>query len=452
MESQGKLKAFAMTLRQGCADAVRTAWNSVVGLASPKDAGHGPVDHECATGPLPIVDNGRAETRRRSRGRPGLLQTAVIAVALLLLGGVIGLYFQGPALRAIFTWTPLQVGAGARKPIALPVERIPSKERVAALAVGDVLALGRLRPRDGIVAVGLPAGAGDARIEKLLLAEGDVVAEGALLAVLDTRIVYEAALDNALTTLATKQASLDKMRAQTTAAEAETRALLKSAEVTRIAAEAELARVKPLHASGTATQARLDDVQAKADAARADVARLSATLSRYTPNADGMQVDIALAEAELAAAKSTVERARLDLVRARVHAPRPGNIIAVSVREGERPPPEGLLRLGDTARMEVELEVFQTMISRVDVGQTVSISSSVLGEPALTGKVTRIGTLVGRQKVTADDPAANTDARVLEVIVTLDPASNERAARLVGLEVIARIHVSGEVVSGGVAK
>jgi HlyD family secretion protein len=109
---------------------------------------------------------------------------AASVLGLLLLGGVLGLYFQGPALRAIFRWTPLEVGAGARRPIALPVERLPSQERVAALAVGDVLALGRLRPRDGIVAVGLPAGTGDARIEKLVVAPGDVVAEGALLAVL----------------------------------------------------------------------------------------------------------------------------------------------------------------------------------------------------------------------------------------------------------------------------
>ena len=99
--------------------------------------------------------------------------------------------------------------------------------------------------------------------------------------------------------------------------------------------------------------------------------------------------------------------------------------------------------------MEAELEVFQNMVSRVAVGQSVSISSSALGETALTGKVARIGTLVGRQKVTADDPAANTDARVLEVIVALDEPSSQRAARLVGLEVIGRIQVAGDVATGG---
>lgn len=399
-------------------------------------------------GSLPLVDNGAAAPRASATRRwPGTPALAVAALGLLMMGGVLGLYFQGPALRAIFRWTPLEVGAGARRPIALPVERIPSKERVAALAVGDVLALGRLRPRDGIVAVGLPAGTGDARIEKLLVAQGDVVEKGALLAILDTRIQYEAALDNAETTLATRQASLDKMRAQIAVSEAETRALLESAKVSQAAADSDLARAAQLQQRGATTEARLEDAKAKADAAKADVARLTATLSRYTPDAKGVQADIALAEAELAAAETALRRARKDLDRARVYSPRAGTIIAVSVREGERPPPEGLLRLGETVRMEVELEVFQTMILRVALGQTVSIRSSVLGETALTGTVSRVGTLVGRQKVTAEDPAANTDARVLEVIVAIDERSSQQAARLVGLEVIGRINVA----DGGVA-
>ena len=363
-------------------------------------------------------------------------------MGLLLLGGVLGLYFQGPVLRAIFDWTLLEPGAGASKPIALPLERIPSKQRVAALAVGDVLALGRLRPRDGVVAVGLPVGSGDARIEKLLVTQGDVVAKGALLAVLDTRSQYEAALENAETTVATRRASLDKMRAQIAVGEAETRALLESAKVSQVAAEAELARARQLRARDVTTEARLEDAQSKADSAKADVARLTATLSRYTTNGDGRQVDVALAEAELAAAERALEQARKDLDRARVYAPRAGTIIELALREGERPPADGLLKLGDTSLMEADLEVFQANVLRVASGQSVSIRSDVLGETELTGRVARIGTLVGRQNVTDDDPAANTDARVLEVIVTLDEASNAQAARLIGLEVIARIHAA----------
>ncbi|MEH0071132.1 HlyD family efflux transporter periplasmic adaptor subunit [Pannonibacter sp. Pt2-lr] len=172
---------------------------------------------------------------------------------------------------------------------------------------------------------------------------------------------------------------------------------------------------------------------------RAELDRLRASLTRHQPGPDGQQVDIAVATADLAAAEAAVEQARRDLDRARVLAPRDGSIIEVAARAGERPAADGLLRMGETARMEAELEVFQTMVPRVEVGQSVSLTSGVLGSEPLSGVVSRIGTLVGRQNITADDPAANTDARILLVTVALDEASSVRAARYVHLEVIARI-------------
>lgn len=105
--------------------------------------------------------------------------------------------------------------------------------------------------------------------------------------------------------------------------------------------------------------------------------------------------------------------------------------------------------MGDTARMEAELEVFQTMVPRVAIGQAVSLVSGVLGDDPLTGTVSRIGTLVGRQSVTADDPAANTDARVLLVTVALDEGSSARAAAYVNLEVVARIAVAADTPQKG---
>lgn len=365
-----------------------------------------------------------------------------MAVLLLLFGGVIGLYFQGPALRAVFDWTRLEPGAGARQPIALPVDRVPSAERVAAMAAGDVVALGRLQPYGGIVSVALPQGAGDARVDRILVGEGDTVAEGDVVAVLDSLAIYESALTGAESTLAIRRAALARTKVEVAATEAELRAQLRGAEAALAAAERELERVRSLFDRGTTTQAILDDAGQAAEIARADLDRLRASLTRYQPGPDGPQVDIAVAMADLAAADAAAEQARKDLDRARVLAPRGGTIIEVAARAGERPPAEGLLRMGDAARMEAELEVFQTMVPRVEVGQPVSLVSGVLGKEPLTGTVSRIGTLVGRQSVTADDPAANTDARVLLVTVALDEGSSARAAAYVNLEVVARIAVA----------
>lgn len=404
-----------------------------------------PVDH------LPLLDNGKdkAWSKPSPRRRLPWPLRVVVVLLILLLGGVLGLYFQGPALRAVFNWTTLEPGAGARQPIALPVDRVPSPERVAAMAVGDVVALGRLQPAGGIVSVALPQGAGDARIDRILVAEGDTVAKGDVLAVLDSLALYESALTSAESTLAIRRAALSQVKVQVAATEAEHRAQSRGAEATLAAAERELARASSLFDRGATTQAIREDAERAVDIARADLDRLRASLTRYQPGPDGLQVDIAVAMADLAAAEDAARQARRDLDRARVLAPRDGTIIEVAARAGERPPNDGLLRMGDTARMEAELEVFQIMVPRVAVGQPVSLVSGVLGDDPLTGTVSRISTLVGRQSVTADDPAANTDARVLLVTVALDEGSSNRAEAFVNLEVVARIAVAAGAPDAG---
>lgn len=411
---------------------------------------HSPED-ATVSNTLPLADNGkdRSSSKITQRKKSSWALNGLIAASLLLIGGVIGLYFQGPAIRAVFDWTKLEPGAGARQPIALPVERVPSPERVAAMATGDVVSLGRLQPAGGIVSVALPQGAGDARIDRILVDDGDVVAKGDVLAVLDSLALYESALTSAESTLAIRRAALSQVKVQVAAAEAELRAQIRGAEASLARSERELARVTSLLGTGVSTQATLEEAERAADTARADLDRLRASMTRYESGPDDQQVDIAVATADLAAAEAAVEQARRDLDRARVLAPQDGAIIEVSARAGERPPVDGLLRMGDTAQMEAELEVFQTMVPRVAVGQTVSLVSGVLGDETLTGTVSRIGTLVGRQSVTADDPAANTDARVLLVTVSLDEASSLRAASYVNLEVVARIAVASDTPKEG---
>jgi HlyD family secretion protein len=410
-----------------------------------------PSEDTTGSGTLPLLDNGkdRSSSTIAPRRKSSWPLKALIAVSLLLIGGVFGLYFQGPAIRAVFDWTKLEPGAGARQPIALPVERVPSPERVAAMATGDVVSLGRLQPAGGIVSVALPQGAGDARIDRILVDDGDVVAKGDVLAVLDSLVLFESALTSAESTLAIRRAALSQVKVQVAAAEAELRAQIRGAEASLARTERELARVTSLLGTGVATQATLEEAERAADTARADLDRLQASLTRYEFGPDDQQVDIAVATADLAAAEAAVEQARRDLDRGRVLAPQDGAIIEVSARAGERPPADGLLRMGATARMEAELEVFQTMVPRVAVGQSVSLVSGVLGDEQLTGTVSRIGTLVGRQSVTADDPAANTDARVLLVTVSLDEASSLRAASYVNLEVVARIAVASDTPEEG---
>ncbi len=393
---------------------------------------------------LPLLDNGKDRSSSEQAPRRRLLwpMRILALVCALLLGGVIGLNVQGPVMRVALDWTGPKPGNGSR------AVRAPSREQVGPMTAGDVVALGRLQPAGGIVSVALPQGAGDARIDRILVAEGDMVAKGDVFAVLDSLALYQSALTSAESTLEIRRATLAQARVQVVATEAELRAQIRGAEATLAKAERELERMTSLLDRGATTQAILENAERSSNTARADLERLQASLTRYQPGPDGQPVDIAVALANLSAAEAAVAQAKSDLDRAKVLAPQDGTIIKVAARAGERSPSGGLLQMGDTARMEAELEVFQTMVPQVRVGQRVSLVSPVLGTLPLTGTVSRIGTLVGRQNVTADDPAANTDARVLLVTVALEEASSKRAARYINLEVVARIAIAADMAAG----
>ena len=86
--------------------------------------------------------------------------------------------------------------------------------------------------------------------------------------------------------------------------------------------------------------------------------------------------------------------------------------------------------------MYVVAEVSDRDIARVRVGQRASIIGDAFTEP-LGGIVERIGTKVAKNDVLNVDPAAMSDARVVETWIRLD--TSEKAAGLIHGQVTVRI-------------
>ena len=137
-------------------------------------------------------------------------------------------------------------------------------------------------------------------------------------------------------------------------------------------------------------------------------------------------------------ARAELERARAELDASNVRAPVAGRVLTIHTRAGERIGPDGVLDLGNTTEMEVVAEVYETDIGAVRVGQLVTVTASAL-PGSLSGRVERIGLTVGQQRVFAINPAADTDARIVEVHVRVDDAA--RAAALTNLQVDAEFGV-----------
>ncbi len=395
---------------------------------------------------LPLTDPGISEAPTEHAGRrvmPLRLLFLVVPIAIAF-GGVVGLYFQPPGLRAFFSVTGLEPGAGTNTPIAVAIEQVSTGEEVSVLSGADVVALGRLTPRGNVATLSPPYGAGDARIEAVEVAIGDKVSRGQVVAILDNLSQFEAALKIAVANLEVRQATLAQTRLTTKASLEEALASLNRAEVTSEAAFDDLERMTTLLQRGVTTRAEFDRVQSDAAQALRDVEKARATLSRYTVDGQTVQADIAVSEANVSAAQAEVARAEADLERAYVRSPIDGQVLQIHVRPGEKPSTEGIVDVGDTSQMTAELEVFQTMIGQVDVGDQVVMSALALPQD-LFGAVIVVGLEVGRQSLIDGDPAANTDARVVDVIVELDETSSELASTFTNLEVVARVKAgSGE--------
>lgn len=194
--------------------------------------------------------------------------------------------------------------------------------------------------------------------------------------------------------------------------------------------------------------ALLDDAELREAAvqrAEARVANAKAELARNSGLRAGEVISESVLEKlllEHAVAIADLRYARAELARVQVRAPFAGQVIEVHARAGERVGPEGIVLLGETRAMYAVAEVYETEIGRVQLGARASVASPALPRE-LHGSVDRIGMRVGKADALGTDPAAKTDARVVEVEVRLDDADVPLAAALTHLQVEVTIQPSG---------
>jgi len=352
---------------------------------------------------------------------------------------------------------------------------VPSQPSVTAPVPTTVTALGRLEPAGELVTIAAPTSTEDNRIAELLVKEGDRVDKGQPIAVLASRDRLQAALEEAQRRVEVAQATVNQVRAgakagelgaqQATIArlEAERTGNLatQSATVDRLMselrnAEVEYQRYQDLYTEGAISASQRDAKRLTLDTASQQVREAEAALERirstseqqlsearatYDRIAEVRPVDVAAAEAEVRSAQAAVSRAEANLAQAYIKAPQSGQILKIHARPGETVSTNGVVEIGKTSQMTAIAEVYESDVSQVKVGQRTTVSSNVFsGE--LQGTVEQVGWKVQRQNVVNTDPTSNTDARVVEVRIKLDPTSSQRAAKFTNLQVKAVIDVS----------
>jgi HlyD family secretion protein len=361
--------------------------------------------------------------------------------------------------------------------LALGMYRVTA-ERQAAIAQTEqeevlperveVVALGRLEPDGEVIQVSGPTGD---RISRLEIAEGDEVAEGTILAYLESyeerladrnlaasQLAEAEALYAAQTNVQLSQIQEAQTRVMQVAVPSEfeiagQEARIRELEASLSLAQNDLERSRNLYNEGAISQQEYDqqatqvrEVQEQLNNAQANLVRLQAARSTDMQNAqaqvESAQATLSLSQvqAQVDSARSKLELAEAQLERTIIRAPSQGRILRVITQAGEAIADGGILELGDTGQMYVVAEVYESDIGRVQLGQSATITSrNGAFSESLTGTVTEIGWQIFKNDVLDDDPAANADARVVEVKIRLD--QSEAVQGLTNLQVDVRIEV-----------
>lgn len=181
-----------------------------------------------------------------------------------------------------------------------------------------------------------------------------------------------------------------------------------------------------------AQSARANLEQAKTDLRRAE----ENFTSRIIPEAEVQRARTAMATAEAAAqgtsrrveqARATLEGARDTLAKTTVRAPMDGIVTAKRIEEGEvavigiqNSPGTVLLTISDMSIVETELEVDETSIPAVKVGQEARVRVDAYPNQTFKGVVTEVG---GSPILPAQGTAANA-IRFLVKVQILDPPAD----------------------------
>jgi HlyD family secretion protein len=236
------------------------------------------------------------------------------------------------------------------------------------------------------------------KVVKLSVEEGDRVKTGQFLLQIDPRAVRSR--------LQISEASLEGQRI----ALQQARLSLDNAKINQKLADDELARQMRLDKDKLATKQALEQ------------ARDNATL-RHGEVKTAEQA-VAAADQRIRSQQADLESVQHDLSRVTIESPIDGIVTKRNVEEGEQAvvgftnnPSVVLLIVADMSIIEAEIEVDETDIPNVKLGQTAKVTIDALPDRTFTAKVTEIGNSPINATTTS---SAVRQATTFKVVVTLD--------------------------------
>src|SRR5919204_2007175 len=284
-----------------------------------------------------------------------------------------------------------------KKDKGLPVttEAIKSRDLEAVVSASGKIQPKRLVP----ISADTPGGVVD-----LAVNEGDRIHKGQFLLQIDPKSLRTRVESNSASLRAAEQ-SLEQMRQS-----------VETARVQLQQAQQNLARQQDLWRQQLTTREALDKATNDLKAAE------SAVQER--------EKQIRPQESRIAQEQATLESARYDLSKVRIESPIEGIVTRRNIQEGETAiigtmnnPGTVLLTLADMSIIQAEVEVDETNIPHVQLGQRAKITIDAIPDKTFKGHVTEIGN--SPIQPTGGAAAGSTQATNFKVVVVLDEPVSE---------------------------
>src|SRR5215472_10882840 len=249
---------------------------------------------------------------------------------------------------------------------------------------------GRVEPYSEDIKIGSEL---SGRLKSVNVEEGDVIHRGQVLAELENAD-YHAQVESAGASVVAKEATLRKVingarhqeRAEAWSSVSEAKAVMENAQ-------SELHRRQELFKAGVVSREELERYAREADVAKAKYD--SAVQQHALVDDHAREEDQSLAAADLKLAQAQLEEAEARYEKTFIRSPIDGTVLRKHHRSGESVSnsstvPDPVLTIGDRKTLRVRVDVDETDVSKVSVGQRAYVTADAYGKQKFWGHVVRV--------------------------------------------------------------
>lgn len=279
---------------------------------------------------------------------------------------------------------------------------------------------GRVEPYSEDIKIGSEL---SGRLKLVKVEEGDVIHRGEVLAELENAD-YRAQVESARANVVAKEATLRKVINGARRQErAEASSSVNEAKAVSENTQSEFRRRQQLFAAGVVSREELDRYSREADVAKA---KYQSAVEQHSLVDDiAREEDRALAEADVQLAQAELAEAEARYQKTFIRSPIDGTVMRKHHRSGESVSnsstvPDPILTIGDRRTLRVRVDVDETDVSKIRLGQRAYVTADAYGKQRFWGKVVRVGQQLGPKNVRTDEPTEKVDTKILETLVELD--------------------------------